>query len=446
MNYYDVFVIGAGSGGLAVAKSAASYGAKVAIAESNNLGGTCVNRGCIPKKLMVQAATFAHQQQIAAAHGWGNAQGVFKWPTLKSKMTERLEELRQSQQQALEEAGVDIIFASARFVDAQTVAVGDRTVNAKRIVIAVGGRPTLPDIPGIEAALTSKDMFQLEQLPQHLAIVGGGYIGVEFSFMLAQLGVQVTLIETDAQVLSGFDSDIRTVVQQSLQQLGVRFIPETTCKEIEAHKSSRTLLLEGEHPQSVEADAVLMAVGRSPNLASLDLAKAGVELNDGYVAVDEYGQTSQPSIYAIGDCVGRLPLTPVAIAEGKAVAKTICQQQPTSVDYRWIPSAVFSTPPVASIGWTEAMAQEHLQNDVEIACEQFTPLNHTLMSEPQKSLIKVVFGKPSHQILGVHIFGSHAPELIQGLAPALRRGLTIKELSATVGIHPTSGEELFSLV
>ncbi|MGF1521647.1 MAG: dihydrolipoyl dehydrogenase family protein [Leptolyngbyaceae cyanobacterium] len=442
---YDVMVIGAGSGGLAAAKAAAACGAKVAIAESKQLGGTCINRGCIPKKLMVQAAAFVEQQQIAKTHGWVSPEGRFEWKTLKSAMNRHLEKLRQSQQQTLQEANIEIITAAARLVDAHTVAVGDREVQAKHVIIAVGGLPTLPDIPGVELALTSRDMFDWEQLPEQLAIVGGGYIGVEFGCMMAQLGAKVTLIDTDSQVLSGFDSDLRNFVQASLQRLEVDFIGQTTCKEIEANGSALHLSLSGEHVQSLKADAVLMAVGRTPNLQSLGLEKAGIELKDGYVQVNDYGQTTQDTVYAIGDCVGRLPLTPVAIAEGKAVVKTICQQQPTTADYRWIPSAVFSAPPIAYVGWSESIARNHMGDDVETVCNSFTSLSHSLMDNPQPTLIKLVLCKSSRQILGAHIAGNQAPDLIQGLVPALRQGLALDELASTLGIHPTSGEELFDL-
>lgn len=443
---YDLMVLGAGSGGLAVAKAAATQGASVAVAEPNYIGGTCVNRGCIPKKLMVQAAAFVEHQKIAAAHGWANPEGLFQWNVLKSAIQEHLEKLRQSQQKTLQEANVEIIRAAARLIDAHTVAAGDRTVEAKHIVIATGSRPMLPDIPGIELALTSRDMFQLDELPEHLAIVGGGYIGVEFGCMLAQLGSRITLIDTSPQVLSGFDPDLRAFVQETLERLGIRFIPETTCKGIEQSDSALTLSLSGEDTQSLEADAVLMAVGRTPNLNNLGLEEAGIELNEGYVAVDEYGQTTQKSVYAIGDCVGRLPLTPMAIAEGKAVAKTIFQQQPTAVDDRWIPSAVFSAPPVTTVGWTEAMAKDHVGDAVDTICHSFTPLSHSLMSESQNALIKVVFDQTTRQILGIHAAGKQAPDLIQGLIFSLSQGLTLDELVDTPGIHPTSGEELFAIV
>lgn len=441
---YDVLVIGAGSGGLAAAKAAAAQGAKVAIAEPKQLGGTCVNRGCIPKKFIVQAATFCEQQQIARSHGWQDLKCAFDWSALKSAMTQQLEQIRQSQQQTLQEAGIEILSAAGQFVDPHTVAVGDREVKAQNIIIAVGGQPMLPDMPGIDLALTSDDMFQLEHLPARMITVGGGYIGVEFSCMMAQLGVQVTLIDTDAQVLSGFDDDLRTFMQASIEHLGINFIPETTCKEISANSSGLTASLSGEHSQDVEADAVLMAVGRKPKTESLGLAKADIELNEGYIKVDDYGQTSQPSVYAIGDCVGRLPLTPVAIAEGEAVVKTICKQQPTTADYRWIPSAVFGMPPLASAGWSEAKAKKQTGDSIEIVRHKFTPLSHSLVESPQKSFLKLVLAKSSHQILGVHAAGKYAPNTIQGLVPALRKGLTFDELNSTIGIHPTSAEEIFS--
>ncbi|MDB9527822.1 FAD-dependent oxidoreductase [Oscillatoria sp. CS-180] len=444
---YDVLVIGAGSGGLSTATSAANYGAKVAIVESNYLGGTCVNRGCIPKKLMIQAADFVEQQTVARSFCWSNVEGSFDWAAFKSTMHQHLDDLRQSQQESLQDAGVDIVRGTAQFIDGYQVQVGDQILDAEHTVIAVGGSPTVPDIPGSEFALTSKDMFHLPQLPQHIGIVGGGYIGIEFSHIFARLGVKVTLIDTSQQVLSGFDDSLRTIAHAGLERLGVTFIPQKTCSEIVADGSQRVMTLsskdEDDEAQTVSTDMVLMAVGRSPNLEALNLEKAGVDLKDGNIAVDDYGQTSQPSIYAVGDCIGRLPLTPAAIAEGEAVAKTICCKQPTATDYRWIPSAVFGVPPLATVGWSEAEAKQQLGDDLETYEQRFVPLHHSLMQNAQNALIKWLACQSTGQIVGVHAAGNEAPDMIQGLIPALQKGLTLAELKLVSGIHPTSGEELF---
>lgn len=443
---FDILVIGAGSGGLAAAKQAASLGAQVAIAESRALGGTCVNRGCTPKKLLVNAAEFVQQQQVAASLRWVNPAGLLDWRGLQAAIANHLQSIRQSQQETLQAAGVDIFRGTARLLDQHTAEIDGETVKAKHIVIAVGGLPTVPDIPGKDLALTSQDMFQLTQLPDRLAIIGGGYVGVEFAHIFALLGTKVTLVDTDQQVLAGFDADLTQAAQQGLEHIGVEFIPEMTCKEIDRIGDCCHVHLKSSEctSKTLTVDQVLMAVGRSPNLAPLHLEAAGVKVKDGKISVDDYGQTSQSSIYAIGDCVGRMPLTPVAIAEGQAVARTILQKA-TAVNYRWIPSAVFGMPPVATAGWTEAEAKEHLGTEaVDIVLQTFTPLKHSLMDTPLTSQVKWVLNHHTDQVVGVHIAGDQAPEIIQGLIPALQQGLNRQTLASIIPIHPTSAEELFS--
>ncbi len=305
----------------------------------------------------------------------------------------------------------------------------------------------VPDIPGKELALTSRDMFQLTHLPDRLAIIGGGYIGVEFAHIFALLGTHVTLVDTDPYVLAGFDADLRQAAQQGLKRIGVEFIPEMTCKEIERVNNGYQVRLKGSESadKTLAVNQVLLAVGRSPNLASLNLAAAGVEVKDGKIVVDEYSQTSQSSIYAIGDCVARMPLTPVAIAEGQAVAKTILREA-TAVDYQWIPSAVFGMPPVATVGLTEADAKEQLGDDnVDAVTQTFVPLKQSLMDDPQTSLVKWIINRQTNEVVGVHVAGDQAPEMMQGLIPALRAGLHRPALTSTIPIHPTSAEELFTM-
>lgn len=443
---YDILVIGGGSGGLATAKQAASLGATVAIAESRALGGTCVNRGCVPKKLMVNAASFASQQKVAQSFHWDDTPASLNWQALQTAIQDHISQIRQSQQETLTEAGIDILRGTAQFIDAHQLTINDCQVTAHHVVIAVGGAPIVPDMEGQDLVLTSPDMFQLTTLPKHMAVVGGGYIGVEFSHILVLLGTQVTLIDTDKQVLSGFDPTLRSAVQEGLQALGVKFIAESRCAAVRQAADHKVLSLTGSTKTAITADEILFAVGRSPNLSRLNLERANVQVSDGKIVADAYGQTSQPNIYAVGDCVERLPLTPVAIAEGEAVARTICQRQPIAVDYRWIPSAVFGAPFVATVGWSEAMAQDKLGADnVQTQCHTFVPLSHSLLPTPQQSLIKLVIDRQTEQVVGVHMAGDQAPNMLQGLIPALRRGLTSTELFRTVGIHPTAAEEIFSV-
>ncbi|WOD40159.1 glutathione-disulfide reductase [Nodosilinea sp. E11] len=443
---YDLLVIGAGSAGLAAAQAAARYGTRVAIADPNYLGGTCVNRGCIPKKFMVFAADFARQQCLAKSYGWVNPSGQFDWLALRTAIDQQLAELRQSYQSKLAKAGVTVLHSSAQFVDPHQLTVGDRTVTADNVIIATGAEPVKPDLPGIDCGLTSRDMFRLETLPEQLTIVGGGYIGAEFSDVFATLGCQVTLIDKNELILPGFDHDIRQTLHQSLIDQGIRLMPETALESIKPDQSGLHVSLSGKCEDTLLADTLLLALGRSPNMTGLNLEAAGVKVEDGAIAVDDYSRTSQPSIFAIGDCTDRLPLTPVARAEGAAAAKTLFTDQPQAVSYRWVPSAVFCSPQAATVGYSEAEARAHTDLDIEVHCSRFTPLRYQLSPQDHKAMIKLVVNARSQEILGLHIVGDNASEIIQGFIPALRRGLTTAELADTIGLHPTSAEEVFGLV
>jgi glutathione reductase (NADPH) len=456
---YDLIIIGAGSAGLAAAKQSAAYGATVAIAESGQLGGVCTNRGCIPKKLLAYAAEFARSFADASNYGWSfeaatsNAQ--FDWQRFVTNRDREIERIHQAQQQALSQAGVNIICERATFLDAHTVRLGDRCLSADKILIAVGGMPSKPDIPGIEHALTSDQMFGLRSLPSHLAILGGGYIGVEFASALHALGVAVTLIDREAGILTGFDRDLSAAVQTGLTQRGIRILCNTTAKQIQQVSSSELkLYLSGECPEPLTVDTVLCAIGRTPNLESLNLEQAGVELNGKAIAVDVYSRTSQAHIYATGDCTDRLALTPAARAEGQAFADTVFGNQPRSIDYASIPSAVFTYPEAAAVGMTEAQARSHYGSEaIELDRIEFIPLFDRLSDSPQPALCKQVYlrdsgkrdsGKrDSGKIVGIHIVGNHAAEMIQGMALALNRGITKRDVKDTIGIHPTSTEEFF---
>lgn len=445
---YDLLVIGAGSGGLSAARTAAKQGAKVAIADPQALGGTCVNRGCIPKKLMVFAADFARQQRLARSYGWVNpgACDRFDWSALRTAIEQHLASLRQSYQSRLTKSGVTLLRDAARFLDPHKIAVGDRTITADKVIVATGAQPLKPSLPGIEHGLTSRDIFALAEFPHQLTIVGGGYIGAEFSNIFCTMGAQVTLIDKNDYILPGFDHDIRQAIHTSLSNQGIRLLSETALKGIETHENGVQIALSSNCEDTLMADTLLLALGRVPNIATLNLEAAGVEVEQGAIAVDEYSRTSQPSILAVGDCTNRLPLTPVAIAEGAAAAKTLFGPEPQSVNYRWVPSAVFCAPEAATVGWSEAEAREQTDAEIAVYCTRFTPLRWALPEQHQQTLMKLVVDERSQQIVGMHMVGDAVAEIIQGFIPALRQGLTLAELTATIGLHPTSAEEMFDMV
>ncbi|MBV9387560.1 MAG: glutathione-disulfide reductase [Chroococcidiopsidaceae cyanobacterium CP_BM_ER_R8_30] len=456
---YDLFVIGAGPGGAAAAKRAATYGARVAVAEQASIGGTCINRGCIPKKLIVYAADFALQDRVANSYGWSDCRRQIDWSRLMSAVHQHIESIHQSYRQAFQKAGIELIRGHASFVDPHTVQLDGRkltkstqlleeasrrTLTADKILIAVGGHPIKPDVPGMEYAITSDDMFHLAQLPKRLVIIGGGYIGVEFSSMMNAFGVQVTLLDTNELVLERFDRDVRSAVQSGLSQRGVRFLNKTTAKEIKPVASGGLqMTLSGDSQETLTADVILCATSRAPNTQSLGLETAGVEVGKkGAIQVDEYSRTSQDHIFAVGDCTSRVPLTPVARAEGRAVAETAFGNQPQKVDYDYVTSAVFARPEAATVGMTEEQAREKLgTSQVQCHHTEFKPLLYRLMEQSEPALMKLVVDGNSDQVLGAHMVGEHAADIIQSLAVAIRNGATKQDLDATIGIHPTTGEE-----
>ncbi|MGF1516112.1 MAG: glutathione-disulfide reductase [Elainellaceae cyanobacterium] len=451
---YDFLVIGGGSGGLAASKQAASYGKRTAIVEQAAYGGTCANRGCIPKKLIVYAADVALEMQSAAAFGWQQTDLSVHWSQLTQAIQNHVDRIGSSIASSLQEKGVDTLRGHAYFKGPHTICLeaedGDRTITAETIVIAVGGRPTRLDIPGADYAIVSDDMFTLAERPQRFAVMGGGYIGVEFSSMLAAFGSEVTILDPSPLILSGFDQSLRQALQTALCDRGINVLAETVAESLEKTGSGIVLNLKSDlegRPSTVEVDKVLMAVGRQPNVASLSLEKAGVELKDGAIAVDDYSQTSQTNIYAIGDCTSRLPLTPVAIAEGKAVAHTVYGDEAVQVDYQWVPSAVFARPESAAVGLTEADAKQKFgDSQIEVATTQFQPLKQQFSGEGSPALIKVVSDGVTQRVLGLHIVGEHAAEIVQAAAIAVKHGVTCDEIRQTIGIHPSTGEELLDLL
>lgn len=456
---YDLFVIGAGSGGLGASKRAASYGARVAIAEADLVGGTCAIRGCIPKKLMVYAAEFSSLYQDAVGYGWSEVQSHFDWQKLTAAVDREVHRLDQVHTRALQAAGVELIKGYAKFVDAHTLEVGERKVTADKILIAVGGKPFRPPVEGIEHAVVSDDMFHLPQQPKHIVIMGGGYIGIEFACIMKGLGSQVTQIIRGDQLLKGFDDDLSTGIREGMRQHGIRVLPHTIVTKIEPVEAGLKLSLSGDYEEPLVADTILCAVGRMPNVQNLGLENMGVEIGQGpghfgyasdasddAIAVNEYSQTTQPNIFAVGDCTDRLNLTPVAIAEGRAFADTEFGNQRRAVSHEYVPTAVFSQPEAASVGWTEADAREQF-GDPAIKCyrAKFRPLFHSLTGKEEKVMIKLVVDADSDRVLGAHMVGAHAAEIIQGMAIAINMKATKKDFDATMAIHPSTAEEFVTL-
>ena len=440
---YDLFIIGAGSAGLAAAKQAASYGKRIAIAEQEAIGGTCINRGCIPKKLIVYAADFALKERFASGYGWNECKRHLNWSSLITTVHQQIEKRHQSYLQTLQKNGIELIQSHATFIDPHTMEIDGRKVTSDKIIIAVGGYPLKPKIPGIEHAITSREMFQLEQLPKRLAIVGGGYIGVEFSSMMNAFGVEVTLMDRDELILSGFDDDIRSGVQNGLGKRGIKFLGNTTAKEIKQVNGELQIILSGDRPQTITADTILIATGRTPNTKNLNLENANVEVGEkGAITVDDYNRTSQENIFAIGDCSTKVPLTPVARSEGRAVANTIFGDT-EKLNYDYVPSAVFARPEAASVGMSEAKAREKFGN-VQCLHTRFEPLFYTMTNQAEQAMMKLVLDG-SDRVLGAHMVGEHAADIIQSLAVAIRKGVTKQDVEATIGIHPTTGEEFLLL-
>ena len=445
MSDYDFLIIGAGTGGMAAAKKAAEYGAKVAIIEKEKVGGTCLNRGCTPKKLMVYAADFALKESLAASYGWQECHRKIDWSLLMQKIHQRLDTISNSFKETFQEKGIDLIYGEAQFCDRQTVEVKDRKISADKILIAVGGHPIKPDFPGKDLAITSRRMFQLDKIPAKIAIVGGGYIGVEFASMMNAFGSEVVLMDTSKLILSGFDRDLQETVQQGLIDRGIKFISETTAEKITQAEDKLELHLSNE--KTILADKVLLATGRAPNTKSLNLEKAGVETGEkGEIKVDEYCRTSTPHIYAVGDCIDRVPLTPVAKAEALAVVATLYGKQ-HQLDYTHVTSAVFARPEAATVGMSEAQAKEKYGNEVRCYCDRATPMLYSLADdeEQEKVLIKLIVMGEDEKIIGAHMVGEHAADIIQCLGVAIRKGITKQELDSSFGIHPTIGEEWLSM-
>ena len=440
---YDFFVIGAGSGGVRAARIAASHGARVAVAENRYLGGTCVNVGCVPKKLLVYASHFAHDFEDAAGFGWTVGQGRFDWARLIANKNAEILRLNGIYKSMLENSGVTIVDGTASLADAHTVAVGDKTYTAEHILVAVGGWPTVPDIPGKEHAITSNEVFFLDKLPKRVIVVGGGYIAVEFAGIFHGLGAEVIQLYRGPMFLRGFDDDVRAHLAGEMTRQGIDLRFNANIESLS--KQDETLCASLGDGEVLEADCVLYATGRAPNTAGIGLEEAGVETNaKGAVLVDEYSKTSVDNIYAVGDVTDRINLTPVAIREGHAVADTLFNNTPLAADHADVPSAVFSQPPIGSVGLTESEARKQF-GDVDIYKSNFSAMKHTLSGRDERTFMKLIVERASGRVVGVHMIGAEAGEIIQGIAIAVKCGATKAQFDATVGIHPTTAEEFVTM-
>jgi glutathione reductase (NADPH) len=443
---YDLFTIGAGSGGVRASRMAGQFGARVGIAENYRIGGTCVIRGCIPKKLLTYAAHYAEDLEDARGYGWTIAGASFSWPALIENKNREIARLSGIYADVLAKAGVTVIEGTAKLLDAHTVAIGERRVTAQNILIATGGWPGKPAIPGIEHAITSNEAFELPALPRRVLLVGGGYVAVEFAGIFRGLGAEVTLSYRGEQILRGFDDDLRRHLRGEMEKKGVRVLLASDVSRI-ARRADGTLeaAVSGLPGNILACDTVLYATGRTPNTARLGLAEAGVRLDEeGGVVVDGFCRSSVANIYAVGDVTHRIALTPVAIREGAAVAMTLFGGIETPVDHDDVPSAVFSQPPVGTVGLSEGKAVAKL-GKVDIYKASFRPLRHTLSGRDERTLMKLVVEAATQRVVGAHMVGAEAPEIIQGIAIAVKAGLTKAQFDATVGIHPTAAEEFVTL-
>ena len=440
---FDLYVIGGGSGGVRAARMAAGTGARVAIAEEYRYGGTCVIRGCVPKKLLVYASHFHEDFADAAGFGWTVGETRFDWNALIANKDREIDRLEGVYEKLLSNAGVAIHRGHARLLDPHTVEVADRTYRAETILIATGGHPVFPPGHGWEHAISSNEAFHLESLPERAVVYGGGYIAVEFAGIFNGMGSRVTQIYRGPQILRGFDDDVRNALAGELVKKGIDLRVETTIDKID--KTESGLLLHLSDRTTLETDLIMAATGRKPNTQNLGLDAAGVALDDkGAVEVDEYSRSSQPNIYAVGDVTDRIALTPVAIQEAMAFVDTVYRGKPRAMDHGNVPSAVFSQPPVSTVGLTEVQARE-AHGALDIYRSTFRPMKHTLSGRDEKTMMKLIVERATQKVVGIHMVGLDAPEIVQGLAVAVKAGATKEVFDATVGIHPTAAEEFVTM-
>lgn len=441
---YDLITLGAGSGGVRASRLAGGYGARVAVIEESRIGGTCVMRGCVPKKLLIYGAHFAEDMEDAKGYGWSVGSVSFDWSALIAGKNRELDRLEGIYRRILRDNKVDLVEGRGRVVGPHTVEVNGKRLTAARILVAVGGWPMLPAIPGIENAITSNEALDLPELPKEIVIVGGGFIAVEFTGIFHALGSKVTLVIRADNILRGFDQDIRTDLAVELERKGIHIRRKAEVESIEKRDdgSLSVLLTTGDE---LACDQVMYATGRVPNTKGLGLAEVGVELDprSGAVKVDAFSRTSVPSIWAVGDVTDRINLTPVAIREGACFAETEFNGNPMSPDHEAVASAVFSQPPVGTVGLSEEAARA--RGPVDVYVTRFRPMKYTLSGREEKTMMKLIVDRTSQVVMGAHMVGPDSPEIIQGIGIAVKARLTKKDFDSTVGIHPTAAEEFVTL-
>lgn len=443
MSDYDLFVIGGGSGGVRAARWAAMAGQKVGLCEEFRYGGTCVIRGCVPKKLMVFASMFSEAAEDAMGFGWTMSARSFDWPKFIAKKDAEIDRLEGVYAKNLEKAGVEIMRARGTIAGPNAVRLSDgREVTARHILIATGGTPFLPDLPGIEHVITSNEIFHLEKQPKRMLVVGGGYIACEFAGIMNGLGTEVTQFYRGAQILRGFDDEVRGHIAEEMRKKGIDLHVGRDVVKIE--KTDTGVLVHCTERGKTEFDVVLYATGRVPNSNGLGLEAAGVELDrNGAVVVDSYSATAVPSIHAVGDVTDRVALTPVAIREGMAFVETVFKDNPTPADHDLIPTAVFTQPEIGTVGMTQEEAREEF--DIEVYRSTFRPMFHAFADRDQRMLMKLIVDRPSQRVLGVHIVGPAAGEMIQMVGIAVKMGATKQDFDRTMAVHPTAAEELVTM-
>jgi glutathione reductase (NADPH) len=445
---FDLFTLGAGSGGVAGSRRAASYGARVGICESTRVGGTCVLRGCVPKKLLVYGAHFADEFADAAGYGWTVPPAQFDWPTLIANKDRELDRLNGIYLKLLADSGVRLFDGHGRVLDAHTIEIEasdctKQVVTSERIMVATGGSPVFPAIPGIEHAISSNEALSLPALPNRILIVGGGYIAVEFAGIFASLGVETTIAIRGEALLNGFDDDIRFALGEAYTHRGVKIRTRTHIVGIE--RAADGLLATTDRGETIAVDQILYATGRRPNTRGLGLEEIGVDIDAlGAVKVDDWSETAVSGIYAVGDVTNRLTLTPVAIAEARALAETLFNNNPIQFEPQLVATAVFSTPSIATVGLSE-IAARRAGRSIDVYRSRFRPMKHTLSGREERTIMKLVVDRDSDIVLGAHMFGADAPEIIQGISIALKCGATKRQFDRTIGIHPTAAEEFVTM-